>query len=92
MKQEIRLATCDDLPIVEAIVRAAYGHYVARIGREPGPMQDDYRLLIERRQVHAVEADSVVTGIIVLIPENDAMCWTTSPFPQRRKAAVWDAG
>ena len=42
----IRSATPADLREVEAVVHAAYSSYVARIGKEPGPMQDDYASLI----------------------------------------------
>ena len=36
-------------------------------------MLDDYRSLIGARRVQVVERDNAVQGIIVLIPENDAM-------------------
>lgn len=36
-------------------------------------MSDDYGALIEARRIHVVERDNAVQGIIVLIPENDAM-------------------
>jgi hypothetical protein len=48
------------------IVRAAYCPYVSRIGREPGPMPDDYQKLIADRRVHVVEQDGIVSGILVL--------------------------
>jgi hypothetical protein len=41
MGPHIRRATLDDLAAVEEIVRGAYSHYIARIGRPPGPMLDD---------------------------------------------------
>ncbi|WP_342628866.1 hypothetical protein AAC691_02770 [Nguyenibacter vanlangensis] len=49
MTPHIRLARPDDLANVEAVVKAAYGHYVARLGRAPGPMLADYRTLIAAR-------------------------------------------
>ena len=73
MKQSLRLATRDDLAGVEAIVRAAYGHYVVRIGREPGPMRDDYAALIRDARVHVAEREGRVQGVLVLIPQDDAM-------------------
>ena len=36
-------------------------------------MLDDYRILIEEGRVHVVERDSVVRGILVLIPQDDAV-------------------
>lgn len=73
MQQDLRLATRDDLRAVEEIVRAAYSYYVPRIGREPSPMLDDYGALIEESRVHVIDCDGVVQGILVLIPESDAM-------------------
>ena len=73
MAAVIRLATREDRPAVEAIVRAAYAPYVPRIGREPGPMGDDYAALIEAGRVHVLERDGRVLGLLVLVPERDAM-------------------
>ena len=73
MSQHLRLATRDDLHAVEEVVRAAYSHYVARIGRKPGPMLDDYSALIEGGNVHVVELAGVVQGVLVLISEKDTM-------------------
>ncbi len=68
-----RVATAQDRPAVEAIVRAAYSHYVSRIGREPGPMLDDYGSLIRQGRVYVVDRGGAVKGVLVLIPEQDAM-------------------
>lgn len=73
MTTHIRPATLADLPTVQHIVHAAYAHYIARIGREPGPMLDDYRALIETARVHVAERNGAVLGILVLIPQDDAM-------------------
>ncbi len=73
MQQLPRLAMGSDLQAVEDIVRTAYSRYVARIGREPGPMRDDYRLLIAERRVSVIEHEGCVQGILVLIPQTDAM-------------------
>ncbi len=68
----IRPATPSDLTQVETIVRQAYSGYIPRIGREPGPMLDDYAALIGQAQVHVLEDDGIV-GVLVLIPEPAAM-------------------
>lgn len=73
MCQEIRIATAADCPVVERIVRAAYSRYVARMGKEPGPMLADYAALIAKRRVHVIEYQGEVRGVLVLIPEEDAM-------------------
>ena len=72
-EHRLRPATLDDLTAVEEIVRAAYSPYIPRIGRSPGPMLDDYRALIEGRRAHVAERDGVVQGVLVLIPQDDAM-------------------
>jgi ribosomal protein S18 acetylase RimI-like enzyme len=73
LPKQLRLATADDLPAVEAIVEAAYRHYIARIGRKPGPMLDDYAALIAAGRVHLMECDGTPKGVLVLIPEADVM-------------------
>jgi len=73
MGQVIRLARPEDRPAVEAIVQAAYARYVPRIGREPGPMRDDYAARIHAKQVHVLEDEGVIRGILVLVPQERAM-------------------
>ncbi|WP_198955352.1 GNAT family N-acetyltransferase [Kineosporia sp. R_H_3] len=51
-----RPATSADVPAVEALVAAAYGHYVARIGVPPLPMVDDYPARVAAGQVWVVDA------------------------------------
>ena len=69
----LRPAAVADLPQVRALVMAAYAPYVPRIGRKPGPMDDDYAALIAAGQVHLLDAAGAIEGIVVLIPEADAM-------------------
>ena len=73
MSQRIRPATPTDLDVVQKIAREAYTHYIARIGREPGPILDDYSVLISERRVWVIEHDGIVQGLLVLIPQTDAM-------------------
>ncbi len=73
MTDLIRLADADDLSAIEAIVDAAYGHYIARIGRKPGPMLDDYARLIGACRVHVLERGNAIKGMLVLIPEPATM-------------------
>ncbi|MGF9764365.1 GNAT family N-acetyltransferase [Microvirga sp. 0TCS3.31] len=67
-----RLATPSDLPEVENIIRAAYSGFIDWIGREPGPMLDDYASLISQGQVYVLE-DVGIVGVLVLVPEPDTM-------------------
>jgi GNAT superfamily N-acetyltransferase len=65
----IRPASAADLPDVQRIVHAAYAPYVARIGKPPGPMGDDYRALIRSHAVWV--AGDPVQGVLVLLPAPD---------------------
>ena len=38
----IRAANAADVPVIAEIVDQAYRHYIARMGKPPGPMLDDY--------------------------------------------------
>jgi GNAT superfamily N-acetyltransferase len=68
----IRCARPADRAPIERIVRAAYGIYVERIGKPPGPMLDDYTALISDGRVSVLEeADRTMAAIIVLLPEPD---------------------
>jgi ribosomal protein S18 acetylase RimI-like enzyme len=62
----LRPATGSDAASVAALVDAAYGHYVERIGMPPGPMTDDYAEVIRDRQVTVAEHDGVIVGVVVL--------------------------
>ena len=68
----IRPATPSDLKQVEAVVRAAYSRYIARIGREPAPMLDDYASLVAQGLVHVLD-DGAVIGLVVLVSECGTM-------------------
>jgi ribosomal protein S18 acetylase RimI-like enzyme len=63
----IRAATAADVSVVRQIVEGAYRHYIARIGKPPGPMLDDYAARISEGAVWVIEEESAVTGIIVLL-------------------------
>jgi ribosomal protein S18 acetylase RimI-like enzyme len=68
----IRPARPGEAEIVANIVATAYRGYIARIGKEPGPMLDDYAALVAAGQVHAmVEPDGEIAGLIVLIAKPD---------------------
>ena len=68
----IRRARPEDRPAVEAIVHAAYSIYVARIGKKPGPMLDDYRRLIDQGAVSVLEEpDGAIAAILVLLASAD---------------------
>lgn len=62
----LRSATEADAPKVTALVNAAYGHYVERIGMMPGPMTEDYAEVIKNNLVTIAESQQTIVGVIVL--------------------------
>lgn len=69
----LRPAEARDHRAVAAIVDAAYDRYVAGMGKKPGPMLDDYADLISRGRVTVLDSAEGVCGLVVLIPEDEAM-------------------
>lgn len=69
----IRLATQEDVPTIERIVADAYTPYIARIGKTPGPMRDDYAARVAEGVVQVLQDDDVILAVIVLIPEADGL-------------------
>jgi GNAT superfamily N-acetyltransferase len=69
----IRLATPTDQEVVEGLVRAAYSVYIDRIGKEPGPMLDDYNALVQQGHVYVLDENDGINGLVVLIPEARTM-------------------
>jgi N-acetylglutamate synthase-like GNAT family acetyltransferase len=62
----LRPAEEADVPRLSELVRAAYGVYVPRMGREPRPMADDYAAVVRERDVVVAEEDGRVVGMAVL--------------------------
>ena len=70
-RQVVRAAVVRDVPMIEAVVRAAYTPYIERIGKLPGPMLDDYPARVRDGSVSILEVDGQVVGVLVLVPEPD---------------------
>jgi ribosomal protein S18 acetylase RimI-like enzyme len=62
----LRPATVADAPRLSEVVRAAYGHYVDRLGRLPRPITDDYADVVRSHPVTVAERDDEIVGLIVL--------------------------
>jgi ribosomal protein S18 acetylase RimI-like enzyme len=67
----LRRARAEDAARVTALVRAAYGKYVERIGREPKPMTADYAHAIAAHQFWVVEEDRALIAALELIAMPD---------------------
>lgn len=68
MKYLLRLrpARAADAGRLTELVQAAYGHYVARMGRPPGPMTEDYAALVRDGLVTVAERGGEIAGLVVL--------------------------
>lgn len=68
----IRRAEPEDCAAVAAVVNEAYGVYLERIGKPPGPMLDDYAVLIRNGAVSVLADDnSDIVAIVVLLARPD---------------------
>jgi GNAT superfamily N-acetyltransferase len=67
-ESRIRPAIAVDVPAIAEIVDQAYRHYIARIGKPPGPMLDDYAARVSEGVVWVLEQGAEIAAIIVLLP------------------------
>lgn len=69
----LRPAVSEDLPRVREIVHAAYDPYIARMGRPPQPMLDDYAAQIAAGELQVLEEAGRVVGVLVLVDKPDSL-------------------
>ena len=62
----IRPAQPEDVEILRRIVDAAYGHYISRLGKSPGPMLDDYGERVTDGQAWVLEDEGALAGVLIL--------------------------
>jgi ribosomal protein S18 acetylase RimI-like enzyme len=67
----LRPAVGQDAATAASLVRAAYQHYVARIGRRPAPMEADYGELARTGRMWMAEDGGEVVGLVVLEDADD---------------------
>jgi len=67
----LRSANVANVPKVSALVNAAYGHYVERLGMLPRPMTEDYSEIIANRRVTVAESHGTIVGLIVLAVDDE---------------------
>ena len=67
----IRPAESADQAAIQACVDSAYERYVARMGKKPAPMLDDYAELIERGVVSVAVSNGSLVGLVVGWPRED---------------------
>ena len=71
IEYSFRPATGADVSEVAALVNAAYGHYVERIGMVPRPMTDDYAEVIANERVTVADSHGTIVGVIVLTVDEE---------------------
>jgi ribosomal protein S18 acetylase RimI-like enzyme len=62
----LRPATAADVPSITELVRAAYAHYVPRLGEPPRPMTEDYAEVVRTHRVIVAERSGRIVGLVVL--------------------------
>jgi ribosomal protein S18 acetylase RimI-like enzyme len=67
----LRRATGADVPGIETIVNAAYGHYVERIGRQPKPMAADQAAAVRDHEVWVLDDGGETIAVLELIEVED---------------------
>ncbi len=60
----LRQAAPADAALLRAITRAAYARWVPVIGREPLPMQADYRQALIHHRIDLIEGEGEAVGLI----------------------------
>lgn len=68
---QLRPARPEDADAMWRLARAAYQHYVPRMGREPAPMTTDYTRIVARDRAWVAECDEILLGLLVLQPTPD---------------------
>ena len=69
----LRRANPTDVEAIRALVHAAYSPYIARIGKAPAPMLDDYHQVVEDNDVFVALEAGRVAGVLVLHQEGSEM-------------------
>lgn len=77
MSLDIRLASDADIAGVTHCICEAFLHYIPRIGRQPGPMLDDYERLVEQQSVYVAYMESEIVGALVLLETEEGFCIET---------------
>ena len=56
-----------DVDAMGRCARKAYSHYIERLGKEPGPMVDDYSVRVRDADAYVVRRNTEVIGLLVLV-------------------------
>jgi ribosomal protein S18 acetylase RimI-like enzyme len=67
----LRRAIGADVPAIDRVVDAAYGHYAELIGRTPLPMLADHGRAVREDEVWVLDDVGTVVGVLELVPRDD---------------------
>ena len=86
---EPRPATTADAAGIGECVRAAYSHYIERIGKPPGPMLDDYAQVVRDHRAYVIDDGGRIVGVLVLMDkESDLLLDNVAVLPQRQGEGI----
>ena len=86
---EPRPATAADAAGIGECVRAAYSHYVERIGTPPGPMLDDYDRVVRDHRAYVIDDGGEIVGVLVLMDkESGLLLDNVAVHPQRQGEGI----
>lgn len=77
MTIKIRRAVGQDTSAVTDCVCQAFIHYIPRIGKQPGPMLDNYQRMIKKDVVYAACESDQIVGVLVLMETDEGFCLET---------------
>jgi ribosomal protein S18 acetylase RimI-like enzyme len=86
---QIRPAVATDEAAVVDCVATAYDKYIARIGKKPAPLLDDYALMIKEGQVFCGEYGGQIVGILVLRQDDDYLLLNNVAIYPRFQGRGW---
>jgi ribosomal protein S18 acetylase RimI-like enzyme len=85
----LRPAAPADAERLAALVDAAYGHYVPRIGDKPMPMTLDYQEVIRDYDVTVAEVGGEIAGLLALgTDEEGFMVYNVAVDPEHQGAGI----
>ena len=86
---EPRPATASDAAGISECVRAAYAHYVERIGTSPGPMLDDYDQVVRDHRAYVIEDGGEIVGALVLMDKEGGLLFDNiAVLPSRQGEGI----
>jgi GNAT superfamily N-acetyltransferase len=77
MTLETRRAATQDVTAITDCVCHAFIHYIPRIGKQPGPMLDDYQTLVQQGAVWVAVQEANILGVLVLSETGEGFCIET---------------